>query len=147
MNDKKIQDSSQLTGKRLRAERLRRKKTQEEFGRILGISPSYLGAIERGKRPVSKNMMKLLHERLGLSYDYLMDGHETVSQAIQNTLHEPGGYRVRRDLSLMLSGCTNDEALECYDLLQTYLTHIRSHRPAQDEPPSAGSVISSADIP
>lgn len=129
MNNQPLSDSSRIVGKRIRRERLRRHQTQEEFSRLLGISPSYLGALERGARPVSRHVMHLLHERLELSYDYLMEGRPAGSlQPANNTLHEPAAYHVRRDLSLMLSGCTSEEARECYDLLYTYLSYVRTGR-------------------
>lgn len=128
MNDKNTQDSAYQIGRRLRTERIRRQKTQEEFSRLIGISPSYLGALERGVRPVSRQVMDMIHERLGISYDYLLQGHISHEFAAQNTLHEPGGYHTRRDISLMLSGCSAEEARECYDIIHTYLTYARSRQ-------------------
>ncbi len=128
MNDKNIQDSARLIGRRIRTERLRRQKTQKEFSKLLGISTSYLGAIERGVRPLSRQVMNILHERFGISYDYLMEGHIYHEVPVQNTIREPEGYHVQRDISLMLSSCNSEEARECYDLLHAYLTHIRSRQ-------------------
>lgn len=134
MNNQALSDSARIIGERIRRERQRRHQTQEEFGRLLGISPSYLGALERGARPVSRHVMNLLHERLELSYDYLMEGCQTVPlYPAGNTLHEPGSYHVRRNLSLMLSGCTAEEARECYDLLHTYLSYVRAGRSTSAE--------------
>ncbi len=133
MNDKNIQNSARLIGRRIRTERLRRQKTQEEFSRLIGISPSYLGALERGSRPISRNVMNILHERLGISYDYLMEGYISHEFPLQNTVQEPGGYHVRRDISFMLSSCNTEEARECYDLLHAYLTHIRSRQHSRDD--------------
>ena len=42
-----------LIGHRIRNERIALGMTQSEFAKLLGISPSYLGALERGTRPVS----------------------------------------------------------------------------------------------
>ncbi|MBQ8640281.1 MAG: helix-turn-helix transcriptional regulator [Lachnospiraceae bacterium] len=138
MNVNLSNDPAKRIGNRIRAERLRRHLTQEEFGRLLGISPSYLGALERGSRPVSRKIMGLLHERLDLSYDYLMEGKNTYPEAFQShTLREPGGYHLRRDLSLMLSSCSPEEAKECYDLVHTYLSYARSS--ARPESPSIQS--------
>jgi len=125
MNDNNIQDSARLIGRRIRTERLRRQKTQEEFSRMIGISPSYLGALERGTRQLSRQVMRMMHERLGISYDYLIDGNISNEFSPQNTLRESGNYHIRRDISLMLSSCNTEETRECYNLLHTYLAHMR----------------------
>ena len=39
-----------LIGHRIRNERIALGMTQHEFAKLLGISPSYLGALERGTR-------------------------------------------------------------------------------------------------
>ena len=39
-----------LIGHRIRNERIALGMTQSEFAKLLGISPSYLGALERGTR-------------------------------------------------------------------------------------------------
>ena len=48
-----------LIGHRIRNERIALGMTQSEFAKLLGISPSYLGALERGTRPVSR--LSLIH--------------------------------------------------------------------------------------
>ena len=90
-----------LIGHRIRNERIALGMTQSEFAKLLGISPSYLGALERGTRPVSRSIMNRLHEK---------------------TEH----YRVRRDIGLLLASCSVREAKDCYQLIHTYLDHLRS---------------------
>lgn len=131
MNEKNKKQSSSdpaQVGKRIRAERLRRGQTQEEFCAPLGISVSYLGSIERGTRPVSRRILELLHERLGISYTYLLEGKTAYPPVVLNMLEEEGGYHVRRDLSLMLGGCSVQEAQECYELVSAYLNHVRNKK-------------------
>lgn len=114
-------------GRRLRAERKLRHMTQEEFGRLIGISPSYLGSIERGVRPVSSRVMRLLHEQLDISYDYLMErGGALPDRQEVRVVREPDSYRVRRELSLMISSCSSEEARECRDLIHEFLSCARS---------------------
>ena len=55
-------------GQRIRHERQLRYMTQAQLSELLGISVSYLGALERGDRPVSSAMILRLHECLGLSW-------------------------------------------------------------------------------
>lgn len=128
MEGKQIDPRARQVGSRIRAERLRRGQTQEEFCAPLGISVSYLGSIERGTRPASRRVLELLHERLGISYTYLLEGRNSYPPAVLNSLAEPGGYHIRRDLSLMLGSCSPGEVSECYDLIQTYLNHVRASR-------------------
>ena len=93
-----------LIGHRIRNERIALGMTQSEFAKLLGISPSYLGALERGTRPVSRSIMNRLHEKTHISYDYLLEGLEKPDDTIpimQNIVAEPEHYRVRRDIGLL----------------------------------------------
>lgn len=119
---------SLMIGNRIRNERLALGMTQAEFAHLLKISPSYLGALERGTRPVSRSIMDRLHEKTHISYDYLINGLENPDTAftpVCNILAEPEHYRIRRDINLLLVSCTPREAKECYQLVYTYLDHIR----------------------
>ena len=85
-----------LIGHRIRNERIALGMTQSEFAKLLGISPSYLGALERGTRPVSRSIMNRLHEKTHISYDYLLEGLEKPDDTIpimQNIVAEPEHYR------------------------------------------------------
>ena len=118
-----------MIGHRIRNERLALGMTQPEFARLLGISPSYLGALERGTRPVSRSIMKRLHEKTHISYDYLMEGLPRTDESAvpaQNIVSEPEHYRIRRDINLLLVSCTPREAKDCYQLIHTDLEHLRS---------------------
>lgn len=120
---------SLLIGHRIRNERIALGMTQAEFARMLGISPSYLGALERGTRPVSRSIMNRLHEKTHISYDYLLEGLESSdpsASALQNVVAEPDHYRIRRDIGLLLISCTPREAKDCYQLIHTYLNHLRN---------------------
>ena len=55
-----------LIGHRIRNERIALGMTQSEFAKLLGISPSYLGALERGTRPVSRSIMNQVGGPSGL---------------------------------------------------------------------------------
>ena len=113
-----------LIGHRIRNERIALGMTQSEFAKLLGISPSYLGALERGTRPVSRSIMNRLHEKTHISYDYLLEGLEKPDDTIpimQNIVAEPEHYR-----GLLLASCSVREAKDCYQLIHTYLDHLRS---------------------
>lgn len=126
-----------IIGHRIRNERLALGMTQAEFARLLGISPSYLGALERGTRPVSRSIMDRLHEKTHMSYDYLMEGYRKPSLLPHNLVAEPECYRVRRDFNLLLGSCSLSEIRACYQLVHTYLDCLHDE-PAKGKTP-AGS--------
>jgi transcriptional regulator with XRE-family HTH domain len=64
-------------GKRLRE--LRGSKTQLEFAEELGISRTYLGVLETGAQQPSRNVLKALHEKLGVSSDWVLYGDGPVA--------------------------------------------------------------------
>ena len=66
-----------LIGHRIRNERIALGMTQSEFAKLLGISPSYLGALERGTRPVSRSIMNRLTKNT-YSYDYLLEDSKAM---------------------------------------------------------------------
>lgn len=116
-------------GKRLRRERFLRKLTLEQMSSFLGISPSYLGAMERGDRPISRKMMDLLHGKLDLSYDFMLEGISITGAAITQYVKESSDYSVHHNLDVLLNVCSDEELESCYQLVHTYLTHKRDHRP------------------
>ena len=73
--------------------------------------------------------MNRLHEKTHISYDYLLEGLEKPDDTIpimQNIVAEPEHYRVRRDIGFLLASCSVREAKDCYQLIHTYLDHLRS---------------------
>ena len=127
------QAPEQLTiGERLRRERVLRKMTMEELADYLGISPAYLGAVERGQRPLSNRLMKRLHDRLGISYDYLLEGITISGNMISQFVRESEIYTTNRNLNILLNVCTEDELDSCYNLVHTYLKFIREKGPTPE---------------
>ena len=117
-------------GERLRRERVLRKMTMEELAEYMGISAAYLGAVERGQRPLSNRLMKRLHDRLGISYDYLLEGITISGNMISQFVRESEIYTTNRNLNVLLNVCTQDELDSCYNLVHTYLKFIREKGPA-----------------
>jgi|GEM_PF-685951 len=115
-------------GKRLRRERYLRKLTLEQMSQFLGISPSYLGAMERGDRPISRKMMDLLHGKLDLSYDFMLEGISITGSAITQYVKESSDYSVHHNLDVLLKVCNEEELESCYQLVHTYLSHKRDYR-------------------
>ena len=114
-------------GERLRRERVLRKMTLEELGEYMGISPAYLGSVERGQRPLSKSLMKRLHDRLGISYDYLLEGMTISGNMISQFVRESEIYTTHHNLNVLLNVCSPDELNSCYNLVHTYLTFTREN--------------------
>ena len=129
------QPPEELTvGGRLRRERILRKLTIEEMASFLNISSCYLGSIERGQRPVSKKLEKLLHERLGLSYDFLLEGKPVTSSMINQYVRETGSYSTRHNIDVLLNICDEEELEDSYDLMHTFLSRKRAaERRAQNK--------------
>ncbi len=122
-------------GERLRRERVLRKMTMEELADYMGISPAYLGAVERGQRPLSNRLMKKLHDRLGISYDYLLEGITISGNMISQFVRESEIYTTNRNLNILLNVCTQDELDSCYNLVHTYLKFIREKAPERTRTP------------
>ena len=95
-----------LIGHRIRNERIALGMTQSEFAKLLGISPSYLGALERGTRPVSRSIMNRLHEKTHISYDYLLEGLEKPDDTCRRFCKRLHGAAVA-DLERMLGNGRN----------------------------------------
>ncbi len=115
-------------GERLRRERILRKMTIEELADYMGISAAYLGSVERGKRPLSNSLMKKLHDRLGISYDYLLEGMTISGNMISQYVRESEIYTTHHNLNVLLGVCSPDELDSCYNLVQTYLTFTREQK-------------------
>lgn len=115
-------------GGRLRRERLLRKMTLEDMADYLGISSTYLGSIERGTRPLSRKLEKLLHDRLGVSYDFLLEGISVTGTMIAQYVRETDDYSITHKINVLLNVCTPEEQEDCYHLVHTYLSGRRSRR-------------------
>ncbi len=126
-------------GGRLRRERILRKLTIEQMASYLRISACYLGAVERGQRPVSKKLQDLLHEKLGLSYDFMLEGMPVTSSMITQYVREAGNYSTRHNIDVLLNVCSKDELADSYDLLHTFLSRKRAQERKAPEAESPGA--------
>ena len=70
-------------GKKIKAAREKFKFTQFELAEKIGISPNFLGDIERGKKLPSLNVLITISNTLKISLDSLF------SESLSNTLEEP----------------------------------------------------------
>jgi len=116
-------------GGRIRRERILRNLSLEEMSSCLEISPSYLGALERGKRPISRKIMDKLHEKLNITYDFLLEGRQVTGAMIAQYVRESGSYSPHHNIDVLLNVANKDELDDCYHLIHTYLSRSRSSKP------------------
>ncbi|MBU5294628.1 helix-turn-helix transcriptional regulator [Anaerosalibacter bizertensis] len=73
--DKKEKDLNFIEiGARIRAERERLNLTREKLAEIIGLSPFYIGQIERGDRKMSVDTLVKISNSLHVSVDYILKG-------------------------------------------------------------------------
>ena len=61
-------------GSRIREIRHHAKLTQKELAEIIGMTAAGVGALENGLYTPNYNVIRTLHERFGVTYDYIIDG-------------------------------------------------------------------------
>lgn len=90
MNDKKI--DLRGIGLRIRAERERIELTREQFAEQVGISPLYMGQIERGQRAMSLKTFIHIADSLHANVEYLLRGEKceenTDKSGVMNLLQK-----------------------------------------------------------
>ena len=87
-------------GDRLRTQREKMGLTQKQTARLLGISETYYGEIERGNKKLSIERILLARQHLKLDPTYLITGEHNSNQLIERLLEEcPRG---KEDLVIQL---------------------------------------------
>lgn len=59
---------------RFREIRIDNRMTQVEMGKLVGLTASAIGAIEQGLYTPNFAVLRALHNKLGISYEYIIDG-------------------------------------------------------------------------
>ena len=67
-------------GRRIRSARVQKGLQQKQLAQDIGIAPNYLGMIERDLRNGSKMLYRKIAERLGVTYEWIVDGSKTVEK-------------------------------------------------------------------
>ncbi len=57
--------------------------TQKELGKLVGLSPGSIGAMENDLYTPNFDVMRVLKKRLNASYDYIIDGVKSNSIDLQ----------------------------------------------------------------
>lgn len=73
----------QTIGDRLREIRLDARLTQKEMGKIVGLTPGSVGALENNLYTPNYDVLRAIHDRLGVSYDYIIDGVRSVENPLK----------------------------------------------------------------
>lgn len=73
----------QTIGERLREIRLDARLTQKEMGKIVGLTPGSVGALENNLYTPNYDVLRAIHDRLGVSYDYIIDGVRSVENPLK----------------------------------------------------------------
>jgi transcriptional regulator with XRE-family HTH domain len=68
-------------GDRLKEVRLNARLTQKELAKLVGLTPGSIGALENGLYTPNFDVLRILHKKLGVSYDYIIDGLESPENA------------------------------------------------------------------
>lgn len=131
--------SDQAIGRRIRESRKSLHLTQEELGRQLGVSTSYISFLECGKRPLTHQITLPLLRCLNVSYDYLVMGKTAHGTDFISSVCEASSYNERLKLEHLLENCTKAEYEMCYQLCSAYLQTARSRHPSSGsaKPPSS----------
>ena len=75
-------------GDRLRERRRQMGMTQEDVAALLGISVTYYGEIERGKRQLSVSRILNIYEKLDLDPTYLLTGEQITGKALYEVMKD-----------------------------------------------------------
>lgn len=67
-----MSDISAIFGKRAREIRLQKHMSQAELAKVLGVHPTYVSSIERGKRNMALKNIERLAKALGVSIEELI---------------------------------------------------------------------------
>lgn len=71
-------DTKDIAG-RLREIRIDNRLTQKEMGKLVGMTAGSVGALENGLYTPNFDVLRIIKKRLGVSYDYIIDGEKSDS--------------------------------------------------------------------
>jgi transcriptional regulator with XRE-family HTH domain len=73
----KLDMKTEQIGKRLREVRIDARLTQREMAKLVNLSTGSIGAMENGLYTPNFDVLRAIHKKLGVSYDYIIDGLES----------------------------------------------------------------------
>ena len=75
-------------GERLRKRRREMGLTQRQAAKLLGISATYYGEIERGIRKITVDRVLTIYQGMGLDPTYLLTGEELSEEVLEDIFRE-----------------------------------------------------------
>mgnify|MGYP001316296240 CR=1 FL=1 len=122
-------------GARIRLEREKLDLTREKLAEIVGLSPFYIGQIERGDRKMSVETLFKIANTLHVSIDYLLNGSNIYNKKIEveehfSVLESSSEYygsildNELKELLSILSRCSKEEINLIKDITKLIIPHI-----------------------
>ena len=102
-------DYAKIIGSNIRYERKRRGLTIDDFAKVIGMAPGFLGLIERGQRGTSVKNMVAIAEFLDISLDDLITKDLSNGGADMKDMENTRSAKARRALRSLVSSLTEDE--------------------------------------
>jgi len=98
-------------GRKLREERIYRNLNLKECAKILGVSSSFLGLLERGERSISLDRLVKFCSVFGVDADYILLGGDYVREDI---------ISMKSDIVLELEGLTEHDYNILLSIIKAY---------------------------
>ena len=102
-------DYAKIIGSNIRYERKRRGLTIDDFAKVIGMAPGFLGLIERGQRGTSVKNMVAIAEISDISLDDLITKDLSNGGADMKDMENTRSAKARRALRSLVSSLTEDE--------------------------------------
>ena len=102
-------DYAKIIGSNIRYERKRRGLTIDDFAKVIGMAPGFLGLIERGQRGTSVKNMVAIAEFFDISLDDLITKDLSNGSADMKVMENARSAKARRALRSLVSSLTEDE--------------------------------------
>ena len=102
-------DYAKIIGSNIRYERKRRGLTIDDFAKVIGMAPGFLGLIERGQRGTSVKNMVAIAEFFDISLDDLITKDLSNGGADMKDMENTRSAKARRGLRSLVSSLTEDE--------------------------------------
>jgi len=119
-----ISEHDKAIGARIKSERKLFHLTQEQLSEALGITPNYLGEIERGRRSLTRKVATKLCNYFGLTYDFLYNGNCDISLS---SLSSEGAIPPNKaELLHFIENCSENECTSCLSFVKSMVLAIRS---------------------
>ena len=79
-------------------------------------------------------MMDRFHDRLNISYDFMLEGISISGSMISQYVKESATYSAHHNLNVLLNVCNKEELESCYNLVHTFLTYRRNVQSNRTDP-------------